>query len=174
MATAYQLRKAGYDCIVFEARGRPGGRVWTLRGGDRIVENNSAQQVKWSDRPHLYFNAGAARISHHHTGVLAYCREFDIPLEVFVSDNRAALLQTEFAFDGKPQQLRRVIMDGRGAIAALAAKASGTPSVELANLLGAFGHLQPDLTYTGTGWAGYSDSARRGFAERRSSAASST
>ena len=93
----------------------------TLRAGDEIVETTCKQRVNWDGKKHLYLNAGAARISHHHTGLLAYCHEFDIPLEVFVSDNRAALLQTEFAFDGKPQQLRRVIMDGRGAIAALAA-----------------------------------------------------
>jgi monoamine oxidase len=156
LVAAYQLKRAGYECSIIEARSRPGGRVWTLRGGDQIVETMSTQRVIWNDRRHLYFNAGAARISHHHTGLLAYCREFDIPLEVFVSDNRAALLQTEYAFEGKPQQLRRVIMDGRGAIAALAAKAVPSANAELQKLLMAFGHLQPDMTYNGTGWAGYS------------------
>lgn len=155
LTAAYRLKNAGYDCIVLEARARPGGRVWTLRAGDEIVETTSRQRVNWDDKRHLYLNAGAARISHHHTGLLGYCREFDIPLEVFISDNRAALLQTEFAFGGQPQQLRRVIMDGRGAIAALAAKGAGAPSPELKILLSAFGNLQPDMTYTGTGWAGY-------------------
>jgi monoamine oxidase len=155
LAASYQLKRAGYDCVVLEARDRPGGRVWTLRAGDEIVEVGSRQRVTWDNKKHLYFDAGAARISHHHAGLLGYCREFDIPLEVFVSDNRAALLQTEFAFDGKPQQLRRVIMDSRGAIAALAAKGAGSPSTGLKNLLAAFGHLQPDMTYAGSGWAGY-------------------
>jgi monoamine oxidase len=155
MAAAYQLRRAGYDCVVLEARERPGGRVWTLRGGDLITEAASVQRVKWRRQEHLYFNAGASRISHHHTGVLAYCRQFDIPLETFVSDNRAALLRTDNAFGGKPQQLRRVIADGRGGIAALAAKAAGSSNPDLRHLLAAFGRLQEDMTYTGTGWAGY-------------------
>ena len=101
--------------------------MWTLRAGDEIVETTCRQRVNCYDKAYRYLNAGAARISHHHTGLLAYCREFDIPLEVFVSDNRAALLQTEFAFDGKPHQLRRVILDGRGAMDALAAKGSPSP-----------------------------------------------
>jgi monoamine oxidase len=155
LVAAYQLKRAGYDCVVLEARTRPGGRVWTLRGGDEIIETASRQHVQWDDRKHLYLNAGAARISHHHTGLLAYCREFEIPLEVFVGDNRAALLQTEHAFGGPPQQLRRVITDGRGAIAALAAKAAGSTNPDVKNLLAAFGQLEPDMTYAGSGWAGY-------------------
>jgi monoamine oxidase len=111
--------------------------------------------VEWDRQKHLYFNAGPARISHHHTGVLGYCREFDIPLEPFVNDNRAALLQTDSAFGGKPQPLRRVIMDGRGGIAALAAKAAGSGSSDLRSLLRAFGALQEDMSYAGTGGAGY-------------------
>ena len=159
MTAAYRLRNAGYSCKVLEARARPGCRVWTLRAGDKIVETDSSQRVGWKNRAHLYLNAGAARISQHHTGLLWYCRHFGIPLEVFVSDNRAALLQTEFSFGGKPQQLRRVIMDSRGAIAAMAAMAArnapNPPSRGLMNLLTVFGNLQPDMTYAGTGWAGY-------------------
>jgi monoamine oxidase len=37
MTVAYELRKAGYRCTVLEARERPGGRVWTLRGGDTMA-----------------------------------------------------------------------------------------------------------------------------------------
>ena len=33
MTAGYELRKAGYRCTILEARERPGGRVWTLRGG---------------------------------------------------------------------------------------------------------------------------------------------
>jgi hypothetical protein len=46
----------------------------------------------------LHLNAGAARIPHQDTGLIAHCQEFDILLEVFVSNNRATLLQAEFAF----------------------------------------------------------------------------
>src|SRR3954452_7954178 len=33
LVTAYELEKAGYTCEVLEARDRPGGRCWTVRGG---------------------------------------------------------------------------------------------------------------------------------------------
>jgi monoamine oxidase len=155
MTAGYRLRKAGYDCVILEARDRPGGRVWTLRGGDEVIETKSEQRVGWDRSQHLYFEAGASRISQHHTGVLDYCREFNIPLETYVSDNRAALLQTDNAFGGKPQSLRQVIMDGRGGVAALAAIAAGTSNPDILAFLAGFGALQNDLTYTGTGWAGY-------------------
>ena len=33
LTTAYELEKAGYACEILEARERPGGRNWTVRGG---------------------------------------------------------------------------------------------------------------------------------------------
>ena len=95
LAAAYRLSKAGYQCKVLEARTRAGGRVWTVRGGDRIVETNSTQQINWEAHRDLYFNAGPARLPHHHQGILGYCRELGVALELFVNDNRAALIQLE-------------------------------------------------------------------------------
>ena len=89
MTAAYCLARAGYQCRVLEARPRPGGRVWTVRGGDRIVETDSVQQVDWERDRQLYFNAGAARIPGHHQGILGYCREFGVALEVLVNDNKS-------------------------------------------------------------------------------------
>ena len=147
ITAAYQLRKAGYHCMILEARECAGGRVWTLRGGDRIEEMNSFQLVNWDHQRHLYFDAGAAWISQHHAGILGYCREFNVPLEIFVSDNRAALLQTDNAFGGVPQPLRRVIVDGRGGIAALAAKATRSSNHDLRTFLAAVwsASARPDL-----------------------------
>ena len=34
MVLAWELRKAGYAPLILEARTRPGGRNWSLRGGD--------------------------------------------------------------------------------------------------------------------------------------------
>ena len=31
MVSAYELRKAGFDCTILEARERPGGRYWSIR-----------------------------------------------------------------------------------------------------------------------------------------------
>jgi monoamine oxidase len=167
LVAAYELRKAGYRCRVLEARERPGGRVWTLRGGDTIVETDSTQPVTWERQPHLYFNAGAARLPHHHQGVLAYCRELGVPLEILVNDNRGALLQDDAAFDGEPQPARRVINDTRGFIAALAARAlvqgEGDASLDeperagLRAWLRAFGALDAELRYAGSPRAGYDE-----------------
>src|SRR5882757_4366070 len=38
MSAAYELRNAGYQVDVLEFNGRPGGRNWTLRGGDSYTE----------------------------------------------------------------------------------------------------------------------------------------
>src|SRR5205085_12420339 len=38
LVSAYELRRAGWDVTVLEARDRVAGRVWTIRGGDRIVQ----------------------------------------------------------------------------------------------------------------------------------------
>src|SRR5215468_4933845 len=154
MTAAYRLAQAGYKCRVLEARPRPGGRVWTIRGGDRIVETDSVQQADWERDRHLYFNAGAARISSHHRGILGYCREFGIALEVFVNDNRATFIQFDSQFDGQPQRMRRVQADMRGAVAALAAKgATDEPATQ--SLLRVFGDLRSDLSYAGSSRAGY-------------------
>src|SRR4029077_14082767 len=75
LTAAYELRKAGYQCRVLEARERPGLRGWTIRGRGPIGEAGSIQGVTWERHPHLCFNAGAALLPHHHQGVLGYCRE---------------------------------------------------------------------------------------------------
>src|SRR6202008_1284957 len=44
-AAALELRQAGYKVQVLEFNGRPGGRNWTLRGGDRFTELGGATQA---------------------------------------------------------------------------------------------------------------------------------
>lgn len=154
MTAAYRLGQAGYQCTILEARRRAGGRVWTLRGGDEVVETDSTQQVAWNVDRDLYFNAGAARLSSHHQGILGYCREFGVPLEPFINDNRAALLQSDSWFGGKPQAMRRLQADLRGAIAALAVK-SVPAEVRAQPLIRWFGALKADMSYAGSSRAGY-------------------
>jgi monoamine oxidase len=165
LAAAYELTKAGYECVVLEARDRPGGRAWTLRGGDRVEETDSVQAVGWDRAEHLYFNAGPARLPQHHTAVLGYCREFGVPLEVIVNDNRNALLQHERAFDGKPVRQRQVRGDIAGHFAELLAKALDKGALDetigdldkekLLAFVRGFGALGKDLTYRGSPRAGY-------------------
>ena len=167
MVAALELRKAGYRCVILEARDRAGGRNWTLRGGDLVRETDSVQQVRWDHAPHLYFNPGPGRIPYHHQGILSYCRDLGVEVEVMCNDNRAALLHDDAAFDGKPQRARTVINDARGYIAELAAKALdqaalaepvGTEDRErLRGFVRSFGALDRDLVYRGSSRAGYAE-----------------
>ncbi len=166
MVLAFELRQAGYRPLVLEARSRPGGRNWSLRGGDTVVETGSAQHIPWDRDDHLYFNPGPARIPHHHEGILSYCRLLGVPLEVMCNDNRAALMQDDHAFGGAPQLNRRVVNDARGYVAELAAKAvdkdllsqpvSTLDKERLRAFLRGFGALDQDLTYRGSARAGWS------------------
>jgi monoamine oxidase len=160
-----------------EARARPGGRNWSLRGGDTVEEVGSSQRVTWDRAPHLYFNPGPARIPYHHQGILSYCRALNVKLEVLCNDNRGALMQDDQAFDGKPQLNRRVVNDARGYVAELAAKAVDTALMaqpvsaedkeKLRGFLRAFGALDKDLAYHGSsraGWATPPDATQDGVA----------
>src|SRR4030095_10050567 len=69
LVSAYELQKAGYRVTVLEARDRIGGRVWTIRGGEKIVQTGRPDQRSTFD-PGLYFNAGAARIPSTHRVIL--------------------------------------------------------------------------------------------------------
>src|ERR1700681_3315304 len=55
MTAALELRKAGYKVQVLEYNGRPGGRNWTLRGGDSFTELGGASQTCAFDQG-LYLN----------------------------------------------------------------------------------------------------------------------
>jgi monoamine oxidase len=165
MVLAYELRKSGYKPLVLEARARPGGRNWSLRGGDSVTEITGTQQVGWDSDEHLYFNPGPARLPYHHEGILTYCRTLGVPLEVLCNDNRGALMQDDNAFDGAPQLNRRVVNDARGYVAELAAKAvdkdllaqpvSADDKERLRAFLRGFGALDKDLAYHGSSRAGW-------------------
>jgi len=167
MVLAWELRKAGYSPLVLEARTRAGGRNWSLRGGDTVHETGSVQRVTWDAGPHMYCNPGPARLPYHHQGILSYCRELGVPLEVMSNDNRGALLQTDVAFDGEPRRNRQVVNDIRGYVAELAAKAIDRDALaeavttedkeRIRALLRSFGALDQDMTYRGSGRAGYSE-----------------
>src|SRR5688500_8256391 len=88
LTVAHELGKVGYDCRVLEARARPGGRVFTVRRGTVSEEDGPGQTAAFDEG--LYFNAGPMRISHHHHSTLAYCRELQVPVEVFVADSDSA------------------------------------------------------------------------------------
>lgn len=163
MTAAYELTKAGYECVVLEGRDHAGGRCQTIRGGDVVQEFDTSQTCNFDEG--LYFNPGPARIPYHHTAILGYCKEFGVPLQVRINENRATYFQDDKAFDGAPVLNRRVVNDSRGYIAELLAKAisqksldqavSGLDQERLMAFVKSFGSLGDDYLYTGSSRGGY-------------------
>jgi monoamine oxidase len=122
LVAAYELGKAGYECTILEASHRAGGRNLTLRHGDLIDELGNPQICPFDDEPHLYFNAGAARISAHHTGIMHYCRELGVEMMLFNNHNKNCYTQDDAAFDGKPVRIGNYETDARGFLSELMAK----------------------------------------------------
>jgi monoamine oxidase len=162
LVSAYELRKAGYVVTLLEARERVGGRAWTIRGNDRIVQNDRPlQQARFSAGQ--YFNAGPARIPSSHHLILDYARRFGVPLEVFVNSNQSA--GWDFAGHVEPQ--RRMVYDLRGMIGELLAKAidghalDGALSKEemagFRGFLGAYAQLDDKGKYAAGLSSGYKD-----------------
>jgi len=165
LTAGYELRKAGYDVTILEARDRVGGRNWTIRRGTRVKLNQVDEQRCTFDDG-LYFNAGPARIPSHHQAVLGYCREFGVELQVEVNSNRSALLLNERVNQGRPLQQRQVVNDTRGHVSELLAKAikrgaldqemTAADKERVVEFLRVYGDLSTDLFYKGSTRSGYS------------------
>ena len=123
MTAAIELERAGYSVSVLEYNSRPGGRNWTIRGGDVYTELGGATQTCEFDAG-LYLNPGPWRIPYHHYAILDYCRRFGVALEPFIQLNHNAYLHSANAFDGKPQRIREIKADFDGGVAELLAKAT--------------------------------------------------
>ena len=164
MTAAYELRQAGYQCIVLEARDRAGGRNWTLRASASVDELSHPTQQCLFD-PGQYFNPGPARIPGHHQALLGYCKRFGVALEVFVNANRNTFFHDQTMFDGHPVEARRVHHDTTGHVAELLAKAVNRDALDedlnaddktkILEFLRALGDLDADLSYRGSTRAGY-------------------
>ena len=90
MTAALELRNAGYKVKVLEFNARPGGRNWTLRGGDRFTELGGVTQTcEFEDG--LYINPGPWRIPYHHRALLDYCKRLNVALEPFIQLNSQRL-----------------------------------------------------------------------------------
>jgi monoamine oxidase len=169
MTAAYELRNAGYRVEVLEYNARPGGRNWTLRGGDTYTELGGATQHCRFDEGH-YVNPGPWRLPHHHRNILHYCRELGVALEPFVELNHNAYLHSTQAFGGKPQRYREYQSDFNGTIAELLAKSVTQRGLDapltkedgekLLAALQLFGALDKDYRYVESN----DTSDRRGYA----------
>ena len=121
MTAALELRAAGYKVQVLEFNSRPGGRNWTLRGGDSFTELGGATQTCDFEEG-LYLNPGPWRIPYHHRALLDYCKRLGVALEPFIQLNHNALLHASKAFGGKPQRIRDIKTDFQGHVSELLAK----------------------------------------------------
>jgi monoamine oxidase len=176
MATAYELGKLGYDCTVLEARARAGGRVWTIRGGTGETELGGDAQTCRFDEDN-YFNGGAARIPHHHQLTLQYCRELDVPLQIFNGNNEAAYLYNDQPVGtgelaNRRLRIREYHNDMRGYTSELLTKALDQSALDqqltkediekLVDFLKNEGDLNTAHLYKGTNRRGYKTRAEPG------------
>ncbi|HUX28502.1 MAG TPA: FAD-dependent oxidoreductase, partial [Terracidiphilus sp.] len=121
LVTAYEMKALGFECTVLEARERPGGRNWTVRGGDKVVFTDGSEQTCAFDTGH-YQNFGPARLPSVHGTMLGYCRKLGVQLEVEVNTSRSSFLQNDSANGGKPVVQRQIVNDTRGHVSELLAK----------------------------------------------------
>jgi monoamine oxidase len=161
LVAVHELRRAGWNVTVLEARDRIGGRVWSVRGGDRVVQTGRPDQLcTLSDG--LYLNAGAARIPTWHHNMLGYAKKLGVPVEVMVNSNRAA----KWDFAGKVVANRQAMHDTRGMITELLAKAINRGALDqelgkddkeaMRGFLAFYGELNDKGEYEPQGRSGYS------------------
>ncbi len=171
LVSAYELRKLGYTCTLLEARERPGGRNWTVRGGDKVAFlYGSTQSCTWD--PGHYQNFGPARLPSIHSTLLGYCRKLGVELQVEVNSSRSALLQNDRANGGRPAVMRQVVNDTRGHVSKLLSKClhQGALDVDLSkddrdrmlSFLRTYGPLDSADKYKGSDRAGYKKTAGAG------------
>src|SRR5215510_1908736 len=134
LVAAYELGKLGYDFRVLEARDRVGGINWTVRRGSEHTEITGERQVCAFDEG-LYLNVGPWRIPYTHTGVLNYCKELGVALQIFLNESDASYFYYEAAAAGplsnKRVRLREVKADLIGYTNELLVKAINQQQLDL-------------------------------------------
>src|SRR5689334_10471642 len=136
MTVGYELGKLGYNVSILEARDRVGGVNWSVRKGATHTEAGPGgeTQVCTFDEG-MYVNGGPWRIPHWHTGVLGYCKELGVPLEVFINEAEASYFYYEGEDVGplasKRVRLREVKADMLGYTCELMAKAINQGSLDM-------------------------------------------
>lgn len=133
LATAYELTQRGYDVKVFEARGRVGGHVFTVRGGAVSEEIGTAPQVARFD-PGQYYNAGAWRIPYYHRATLYYPKLFGIKMILHENVNQQAYSYMENVRGqegGRRLRLRELYADMTGHTSEILAKAVDQNALDL-------------------------------------------
>jgi monoamine oxidase len=136
MTVGYELGKLGYNVSILEARDRVGGVNYTARRGSSHTEigpDGETQVCSYDEG--LYSNGGPWRLPHWHTGVLGYCKELGVPLEIFINEGEASY----FYFEGdnigplanKRVRLREVKADMLGYTCELMTKALNADTLDM-------------------------------------------
>jgi monoamine oxidase len=159
LTAAYELDRAGYDCVILEAQRRAGGRSLTLRRGDVFKEMDHPAQTCMFDEG-LYLNAGPGRIPHHHVNVIDYCRRFGVALQPYIFASRANLVHSNTLGNGRTVPVREALYSLQGHVAELLDKCTrkgaldlpvtGEDVSKLQEMLAEFGDL---TTPTGRAWS---------------------
>ena len=171
LVAAYELRELGYECTLLEARDRPGGRNWTVRGGDKVAFlDGTTQSCTW-EQGH-YQNFGPARLPSIHPTILGYCRKLGVELQVEVNMSRSAFLQNDNVNGGKPAVMRQVVNDTRGHVSELLSKSIHQGALDqdlskedrdrMLSFLRIYGSLDEAGKYNGSDRAGYAKTAGAG------------
>jgi monoamine oxidase len=134
LIAGWELAKLDYDVRILEARDRVGGLTWTVRRGDTHTEIGGERQVCDFDEGQ-YINAGAWRIPKTDEGILGYCRELGVALEIFVNADDANFFYEENAalgaLSGRRVRLRGVKADLWGSTTELLAKAMDRGDIDV-------------------------------------------
>jgi monoamine oxidase len=134
LIVAHELRKLDYDCHVLEARDWVGGLTWTVRRGAEHTEIGGERQVCEFDEGQ-YVNVGAWRIPNSDAGILGYCKELGVRLELFVNADDANYFYEENPdigpLAGRRVRLREVKADLWGSTTELLAKAMNQGDIDV-------------------------------------------
>ena len=168
MVAAMEMRDAGYKVQVLEYQDRPGGRNWSLYGGDTFTELGGATQHVQFD-PGIYLNPGPWRLPYHHQGIHHYAARVGVQMEPFMQINFNAYVHSTKAYGGKPKRYREVQADFQGHVAELLGKSAQQGALDqavskedrevLMEALRSWGALDGNFQYTKS----LAASNRRGF-----------
>ncbi|MET0282234.1 MAG: flavin monoamine oxidase family protein [Steroidobacteraceae bacterium] len=158
MSAALELSRVGYKVTLLEHNKRPGGRCWSIRGGDTITELGGATQNCQFDKG-FYLNPGPWRIPYDHRNLLSYIHELGVPLETQGQTSHNTLMHSSKYFGGKPVRVGTIGSSFSSSVAELLAKSTKQGALDqmvskedqerLLEAMRSWGQLDADYTYRG-------------------------